>query len=116
MISKQRPCATIGIRLCREYIGRGYGTDEMPIIVDYDFPKMGPHRIQLTVAPFNQIGICAHEKAGLLLSNPAVVVASASRSTQHPPGPGPRQIIQVLRQSADIDATHERERPHVDMG
>jgi RimJ/RimL family protein N-acetyltransferase len=56
--------ATIGIALGREYLGRGYGTDAMRVIVDYGFRELGLHRIQLTVAPFNPAGIRAYEKAG----------------------------------------------------
>ena len=40
-------CATLGIALGREYIGRGYGTDAMRVIVGYGFREMGLHRIQL---------------------------------------------------------------------
>jgi RimJ/RimL family protein N-acetyltransferase len=57
-------CATLGIALGREYLGRGYGTDAMRVIVGYGFREMGLHRIQLGVAPFNQAGIRAYEKAG----------------------------------------------------
>jgi RimJ/RimL family protein N-acetyltransferase len=57
-------CATIGIALGREYLGRGYGTDAMRVIVDYGFRELGLHRVQLTVAPFNPAGIRAYEKAG----------------------------------------------------
>jgi len=59
-------CATIGIGLGREHIGRGYGTDAMHVIVDYGFREMGLHRIQLAVAPFNPAGIRAYEKAGFI--------------------------------------------------
>jgi len=59
-------CATIGIALGREYIGRGYGTDAMRVIVSYGFREMGLHRIQLGVAPFNPAGIRAYEKAGFV--------------------------------------------------
>ncbi len=59
-------CATIGIALGREHIGRGYGTAAMRVIVDYAFREMGLHRIQLTVAPFNPAGIRAYEKAGFV--------------------------------------------------
>ena len=58
--------ATIGIALGREYIGRGYGTDAMRVIVDYGFREMGLHRIQLCVAPFNPAAIRAYEKAGFV--------------------------------------------------
>jgi RimJ/RimL family protein N-acetyltransferase len=57
-------CATLGIALGRAYIGRGYGTDAMRVIVGYGFREMGLHRIQLEVAPFNPAGIRAYEKAG----------------------------------------------------
>jgi RimJ/RimL family protein N-acetyltransferase len=59
-------CGTIGIALGREYIGRGYGTDAMRVIVSYGFREMGLHRIQLGVAPFNAAGIRAYEKAGFV--------------------------------------------------
>jgi RimJ/RimL family protein N-acetyltransferase len=58
--------ATLAIALGREYIGRGYGTDAMRVIVGYGFREMGLHRIQLTVAPFNPAGIRAYEKAGFV--------------------------------------------------
>ena len=57
---------SIGIALGREYIGRGYGTDAMRVIVDYGFREMGLHRIQLDVAPFNPAAIRAYEKAGFV--------------------------------------------------
>jgi RimJ/RimL family protein N-acetyltransferase len=56
-------CATLGTALGREYTGRGYGTNAMRIIVGYGFREMGPHRIQLGVAPFNPAGNRAHQKA-----------------------------------------------------
>jgi len=59
-------CATLGIALGREYIGRGYGTDATPVIVGYAFREMGLHRIQLSVAPFNPAGIRAYQKAGFV--------------------------------------------------
>ena len=59
-------CATLGIALGRQYLGRGYGTDAMRIIVDYGFRELGLHRIQLGVAPFNPAGIRAYEKAGFV--------------------------------------------------
>jgi RimJ/RimL family protein N-acetyltransferase len=59
-------CATLGIALGREYIGRGYGSDAMRVIVAYAFREMGLHRIQLEVAPFNAAGIRTYEKAGFV--------------------------------------------------
>ncbi len=57
-------CATLGIALGREHIGRGYGMDAMRVIVDYGFREMGLHRIQLSVAPFNPAAVRVYEKAG----------------------------------------------------
>ena len=59
-------CATIGIALGRDHIGRGYGTDAMRVIVDYGFRELSLHRIQLDVAPFNLAGVRAYEKAGFV--------------------------------------------------
>jgi RimJ/RimL family protein N-acetyltransferase len=59
-------CATLGIALGREYLGRGYGTDAMRVIVSYAFREMGLHRLQLIVAPYNQAGLRAYEKAGFV--------------------------------------------------
>ena len=56
-------CATLGIALGREHIGRGYGTDAMRVIVNYAFRELGLHRLQLDVAPFNPAGIRAYQKA-----------------------------------------------------
>jgi RimJ/RimL family protein N-acetyltransferase len=58
--------ATLGIALGRDYLGRGYGTDAMRVIVGYGFRELGLHRIQLSVAPFNPAGIRAYEKAGFV--------------------------------------------------
>ena len=58
--------ATLGIALGRDYIGRGYGTDAMRVIVGYGFREMGLHRIQLSVAPFNPAGIRAYQNAGFV--------------------------------------------------
>jgi RimJ/RimL family protein N-acetyltransferase len=59
-------CATAGIALGREYIGRGYGTDAMRAMVGYGFREMGLHCIQLSVVSFNLAGIRAYEKAGFV--------------------------------------------------
>ena len=57
-------CATLGIALGRECIGRGYGTDAMRVIVGYGFREMGLHRIQLGVAPFNPQGSAPTRRRG----------------------------------------------------
>lgn len=62
----QDRCATLGIALAREHIGRGYGTDATRVIANYAFREMGLHRIQLQAASFNRSGIRAYEKAGFV--------------------------------------------------
>ncbi|HEX5404599.1 MAG TPA: GNAT family protein [Pseudonocardiaceae bacterium] len=57
-------CATLGIGLGREFIGHGYGTDAVRVMVAYAFREMGLHRVQLEVAPFNRAGVRSYEKAG----------------------------------------------------
>lgn len=59
-------CATVGIALGREHVGRGYGTDAMRVIVAYAFREMGLHRLQLSVSLFNPAGIRAYAKAGFV--------------------------------------------------
>jgi RimJ/RimL family protein N-acetyltransferase len=58
--------ATLGIALGRDYIGRGYGSDAMRVIVGYGFRELGLHRIQLSVAPYNPAAIRSYEKAGFV--------------------------------------------------
>ncbi len=72
--------AALGIALGREHIGRGYGTDAMRAIVGYGFRELGLHRIELTVAPFNQAGIRAYEKAGFTEEGPAAGEGAARRA------------------------------------
>lgn len=59
-------CATLGIALGREHVGRGYGTDAVRVLVGYGFREMGLHRIQLVVAPFNPAGIRVYQKVGFV--------------------------------------------------
>ncbi len=59
-------CATLGIGLGRDHLGRGYGSDAVRIVVAYAFREMGLHRVQLEVAPYNPAGIRAYEKAGFV--------------------------------------------------
>lgn len=59
-------CATLGISLGREHLGRGYGTDAMRIIVDYGFRELGLHRLQLSVAPFNTAAIHVYQTVGFV--------------------------------------------------
>jgi RimJ/RimL family protein N-acetyltransferase len=58
--------ATLGIVLGRQFVGRGYGTDAVRVIVSYGFREFGLHRIQLGVAGYNLQGIAAYRKAGFV--------------------------------------------------
>ena len=58
---------TIGIALGRDYIGRGYGTDAMRVIVEYGFREMGLHPACSWMSPrSNAAGVRAYEKAGFV--------------------------------------------------
>jgi RimJ/RimL family protein N-acetyltransferase len=59
-------CGTVGIVLLRPYLGRGYGTDAVRLIVGYGFRELGLHRIQLDVLSFNARAIAAYRKAGFV--------------------------------------------------
>ena len=58
--------ATVGIVLGRQFVGLGYGTDAVRVIVSYGFREYGLHRIQLEVLAFNVRGIAAYRKAGFV--------------------------------------------------
>jgi RimJ/RimL family protein N-acetyltransferase len=57
---------TVGILLFRQYLGRGYGTEAMRLIVGYGFRELGLHRIELSVYGFNARAIAAYRKAGFV--------------------------------------------------
>ena len=59
-------CGTAGILLGRPYLGRGYGTDAMRLIVAFGFRELGLHRIQLDVYSYNARAIAAYRKAGFV--------------------------------------------------
>ena len=59
-------CGTIGILLARQFVGRGYGTDAVRVIVSYGFRELDLHRIQLNVYSFNDRAIAAYRKAGFV--------------------------------------------------
>jgi len=56
--------ATLAVIIGPAYVGRGYGTDAVRVMVRYGFRAMGLHRIGLEVAAFNARGRRAYEKAG----------------------------------------------------
>jgi RimJ/RimL family protein N-acetyltransferase len=57
-------CATLGIGLGREFVGQGYGSDAVRVMVSYGFREMGLHRVQLEVSAFNTAGLRAYARAG----------------------------------------------------
>jgi RimJ/RimL family protein N-acetyltransferase len=59
-------CGTLGIFLGREFVGRGYGTDAVRVIVSYGFREIGLHRIQLNVYAFNIRAVSAYRSAGFV--------------------------------------------------
>jgi RimJ/RimL family protein N-acetyltransferase len=59
-------CGTLGIMLGRAFVGRGYGTDAVRVMVSFGFREVGLHRIQLEVAAFNARGVAAYRKAGFV--------------------------------------------------
>jgi RimJ/RimL family protein N-acetyltransferase len=59
-------CATVGIVLGRQFLGKGYGTDAVRVIVSYGFREFGLHRVQLDVLAFNVRAIAAYRKAGFV--------------------------------------------------
>lgn len=55
--------ATIGIFIgCKEYRGRGYGTDAMRVLMDFIFMQMNINKIRLIVYSFNDAAIKCYEK------------------------------------------------------
>jgi RimJ/RimL family protein N-acetyltransferase len=63
--SKDR-CGTVGILLGPPYLGQGFGTDAMRLIVALAFREIGLHRVQLGVFSFNIRAIAAYRKAGFV--------------------------------------------------
>lgn len=59
-------CATIGIGLGREFVGMGYGSDAVRVMVGYAFREMGLHRVQLEVLAYHTAGIRSYHKVGFV--------------------------------------------------
>lgn len=56
--------AFIGIFICEEEQGKGYGTEAVRLILDYGFNTMNLNNIMLSVHADNYAGITAYKKAG----------------------------------------------------
>ena len=58
-------CCEIGIFIGdKEYWGRGYGTEDMQLIVRYGFEQLNLRRISLTVFEYNQRAVRSYQKIG----------------------------------------------------
>ena len=51
----------------KEFLGRGFGTDAMKIIINYAFMEMNLRRISLTVFSYNERAFHLYEKLGFQL-------------------------------------------------
>ncbi len=57
--------ATVGIFIGQEaYLGRGYGTDAMRVLVDFIFNEMNLNKIILNVFSFNERAVKSYKKCG----------------------------------------------------
>jgi RimJ/RimL family protein N-acetyltransferase len=50
-----------------EYLGKGYGTDAMRILIKFIFNQMNIHKIRLKVFSFNKRAIKSYEKCGFIV-------------------------------------------------
>lgn len=48
----------------KEYLGKGFGTEALRLLLDYGFSMLNLHRIGLDVYSFNERGIKSYEKLG----------------------------------------------------
>jgi RimJ/RimL family protein N-acetyltransferase len=64
-IDRNNRSAEIGIKIGEEqYLGKGYGTEAMKLLLDYCFCTLNLHRISLTVYDYNPRAIKSYEKVG----------------------------------------------------
>jgi len=57
--------ALLGIMIGeKEYLGRGYGTEAIKLVLDYCFNTLNLHRVALGVFEFNERAIKCYEKVG----------------------------------------------------
>lgn len=48
----------------KDYLGKGYGTDAMKVLMNFIFEQMNIHKIKLNVFSFNKRAIKSYEKCG----------------------------------------------------
>lgn len=64
-IDHQNQNSTVRISIFeKEYLGKGYGTEAMSVLLDYGFGILNLHRIELEVFEFNKRAKKAYEKLG----------------------------------------------------
>ena len=64
--------AWVGIGLGeREYLGKGFGTDAMRILLRYAFEELNLHRLSLSVFEYNPRAIRSYEKVGFIVEGSA---------------------------------------------
>lgn len=59
-------CGTLALQIGGPFVGRGYGTDAVRVLVRYAFTELGLHRVQLGVWSFNTRAVAAYERAGFV--------------------------------------------------
>ncbi|MGH3489396.1 MAG: GNAT family N-acetyltransferase [Actinopolymorphaceae bacterium] len=65
-IAPKDRCATLGIFLGPEHLGRGYGSDAVRTLVHYGFAQLNLHRVELNVFDFNVRAIAVYRKVGFV--------------------------------------------------
>ena len=59
---------TIGIAIVnKEYLGKGYGTDALRVLIRFIFNEMNIHKINLYVYAFNERAIKSYKKCGFVV-------------------------------------------------
>jgi len=59
-------CGTLALLVGGPFVGRGYGTDAVRVLLRYAFAELGLHRVQLGVWSFNTRAVAAYERAGFV--------------------------------------------------
>ncbi|MFZ5352158.1 MAG: GNAT family N-acetyltransferase [Bacillota bacterium] len=64
-VYQKNKVATVGIFIGhRDYLGKGYGTEAMKLLVDFMFKEININKISLHVFSFNQRAVKSYEKCG----------------------------------------------------
>lgn len=64
-VDQKNKRASVGIFIGhRDYLGKGYGTEAMKLLVDFLFREVNLHKVKLNVFAFNKRAIRSYEKCG----------------------------------------------------